>query len=135
MGSGYEAILDGERPARPDELIDGLLAGVTLGIHRHLMDRGPAAIERVSRSEARADRLALELLAPRAEVARMVHGSGALKAAQVEAVLVDHFGLPETAARGYALTFGPSTPVVSLRSWLGRGVELPTANRNMPREE
>ena len=78
-------------------------------------------------AEDRADRLALELLAPRQAVlaqltAELPAGSAASTAVQVaESILVRAFGLPQPAARRYAhLVVGLWLKPRSFRQWLGR---------------
>ena len=77
-------------------------------------------------AEDRADRLALELLAPRQAViaqltAELPAGCAAGTAVQVaESMLVRDFGLPQPAARRYAhLVVGLSRKPRSFRQWLG----------------
>ena len=132
MGPAYEAILDGQRRAHPWERIDGLLAGVALGVHRHLMDRDAAPAGRVERAESRADRLALELLAPRGAVLRgLRRNGGEAGESAVLALLTERFGLPISIARTYASALrGPRGPHPSVRSWLGEPVELSAVARN-----
>lgn len=132
VGPAYASILDGERPPRPDERIEGLLAGVTLGVHRHLMDRDPGSAARVAESEGRADRLALQLLAPRALVRRALTAAVGTSGAELVRILVDEFGLPDAVARRYALSFLPrGAAAVPLRAWLGKGVELSPDRRKI----
>ena len=129
LGASYEDVIDGRRPPVADERIASVLAGVTLGVHRHLMDRDPVSEFRVAQSESRADRLALELLAPRTVVIRSVRHLAEGTSEDVEAVLIHTFGLPAEVARGYARFFVPRT-APSLRDWLGRDVEVPGRGRN-----
>lgn len=137
LGSGYADILDGKRAALPADRIDGLLAGVSLGVHRHLMDRGRETLPRVIRAESRADALALELLAPRDAVLRMTRRRRAtLEGDGLEALLCSQFGLPPAVARGYAMRIrpDPSSAPVSIRAWLVGRVEVSPAPRNLPRK-
>jgi hypothetical protein len=135
MGPEAADILDGRRRPSPSERIDGLLAGATLGVHRHLMDRVPQSEARVGRSESRADRLALELLAPRDVVIRSLRGMGRRTEAAVRRVLADDFGLPAAVAQSYAATFTPQrAAVVRLRRWLDPDVEVPARPRNTRRD-
>jgi hypothetical protein len=135
MGEGIADVLDGKRRPTRAERIDGLLVGVSLGVHRHLMDRGEEHARRIARSESRADRLALELLAPRADVVRRVRSAGGSWASATE-ILVGRFGLPRAVAAGYAESLGPARPrPMALRDWLQSDVELRPGVRNRERDE
>lgn len=128
LGREIVAVLDGDRPPTRDERVDAVLAGMTLGVHTHLMERGPGgdACVRVAEAECDADRLALEMLAPEAEaavlVATCVGPRYTVRAAGAAVVLAARFGLPLPVARAYARrllrqeTGGPSA-----REWLGIG--------------
>src|SRR5439155_2830487 len=85
--------------------------------------------------EHRADRLALELLAPEAEVRRALEAqSVALKDAlrpQIERVLQNAFGLPQPVAREYTMfLIGLLRHRTSVREWLEMdGIERQTMRR------
>jgi hypothetical protein len=128
FGSGVTEILDGRRRPTAGERVDAVLANVPIGVHTHLIERtvaggnGRAAVLDV---ESRADRLALELLAPEAEVKRRVADLGGRESFQqtvhyTVGVLIDTFGLSSQIADGYGLSLcrswygGPS-----FREWLG----------------
>ncbi len=128
FGSGVTEVLDGRRRPLVSERVDAVLADVPIGVHAHLMERtaastiGRAAVLDV---ESRADRLALELLAPEAEVKRRVadlRGSENFQRAVADTVgvLVEAFGIPPQIADGYGQSLcrswygGPS-----FREWLG----------------
>src|SRR5262249_1903289 len=82
LGPGVLEVLDGLRAPGPRERLHALLRRVPLGCYVHLMDRGPGRSREVDDAEGEADRLALELLAPVAEVrARLGAGAGAARAA------------------------------------------------------
>jgi Zn-dependent peptidase ImmA (M78 family) len=128
FGSGVTEVLDGRRQPLVSERIDAVLADVPIGVHTHLMDRTAAGIigrTAVLDVESRADRLALELLAPEDEVRRRVADLGGSETFQqavtnVVNVLVDAFKLPPQIAEGYGRSLcrswygGPS-----FREWLG----------------
>lgn len=134
MGEGIADVLDGKRGPTRGERIDGLLAGINLGVHRHLMDRGDENTRRIARSESRADRLALELLAPRADVRRKLNAARTL-GASIPQILVARFGLPRAVAAAYAESLGPARPrTVALRDWLQSDVELRPGVRNRERD-
>jgi hypothetical protein len=98
LGPGILDVHDGRRPARLDERTYAVLRDVPLGHHLHLMRREAnilsAEIDAVERD---ADRLALELLAPEAEVlARYGAGTDAKR------LLCGTFGLPAAVAEEHA---------------------------------
>lgn len=119
LGACIVEVLDGRRPATAQERVDALLGDVPVGTHTHLLERtasgtiGRAGIMGV---ESRADRLALELLAPEAEVRRRVPDVGRLRVfgqavGHTTNVLRDAFGLPPRIAEGYGTSL--------CRSWYG----------------
>jgi hypothetical protein len=100
LGVEMAAVLDGVRPPTPAERAAAILSHVRLGAHVHLLPRpGTAGAdeESIARAEDRADRLAIELVAPLVHirailddlVARQVFTPKAARAA-----LATHFGLP-----------------------------------------
>ena len=129
LGEGVRDVLDGLRPATAEECLAGVLGGLCLGTYTHLIERtGTGGVTRVEvvESEDRADRLALELLAPRRALlmrlaGELPAGCTARAAAEVaEAVLIRDFGLPRLAARRYAqVVVGGSLAARSFRHWLG----------------
>lgn len=128
LGAAAREVLDGVRLPTPAERITGLLRGIELGGYTRLMERsaeGNVARFDVLHAEDRADRLALELLAPRATVlarleARDVKWRDPLAADVAGDLLRTEFGLPRTAARHYGRTLVMSQrPARSFREWLG----------------
>lgn len=124
LGAEIVEVLDGVRPARDDERVHGLLGRVELGIRVHLMERmghGRAASAAVAVAENDADRLAFELLAPIARIAREVGGYPPHERRD-EAVrlLTTVYGLPASQAVRYALSIVPEQrPSDSLLRRLG----------------
>lgn len=119
-------ILDGIRPATYADRIDAALARVPLGVHTHFMNRARTGNARETlHVESRADRLALELLAPEREVWRSLHAMRSAASTAEDCKVVAHllgvnFGLPMAVARAYARFlveewFDSS----SAREWLG----------------
>ena len=116
-------VLDGLRRPKPAERADALLTGVSLGVHVHLMPRGPrgeiGCFATVCAEQA-ADRLAFELLAPLQTVCEAVPADASVVA--VAELLESMFGLPSGPARYYAarvyaeLTEGRP---FNVRGWLG----------------
>jgi hypothetical protein len=128
LGTAGGDILDGKRLPTIDERLTGLFSGLELKAHVHLLERsadGQIERQRELEAEDRADRLALELLAPRRLVLQLLEAdkvrwtdASALKLA--EKALMAQFGLPVPVAVNYARFLvagrrGSST----FREWLG----------------
>jgi len=98
LGEGIRPVLDGMRPATPEERISSVLTRVSLDTRTHLMARtsaGRVCTWAVDDAERMADDLALELLAPRARVRSLLRGVDApLAAIEVQR----GFGLPASVA-------------------------------------
>jgi hypothetical protein len=113
LGPEAAEVLDGHRPPTLDEQVGALLTGITLGVHTHLLHRshdGSIGCGQVIAAESRADRLALELLAPAAAVRIVLERRGPLRqgrgrpdeqADETAGLLMETFGLPATAAAPY----------------------------------
>lgn len=102
FGESIRPVLDGRRRPTIEEALSSVIDRIPLGVQVKLMDRSPSGfIETgvVEESERRADRLALELLAPSARVRPLLKD---VPAAEGEALLATCFGLPEQVARTYA---------------------------------
>lgn len=129
LGEGARAVLDGVRTPTADERLAGVLRGLHVGTYTHLMERSDAGtVDRLAvvESEDRADRLALELLAPRqAVLVRLAseqpstRGSGGAAVEAAQAVLMRDFGLPRVPARRYAAVVVAGAGPTSFRTWLG----------------
>ena len=127
LGETALEILDGVRQPTPQERLTGALRGVQLGVHTHLMERSnsgvPPSVDVVDR-EDKADRLALELIAPLDVVTSQLDAEGfewrgpsALDAA-VERLVVG-FGLPRAAAERLGrLLVMAKQPASSFKEWL-----------------
>ncbi len=113
LGESVLEVLDGDRPPRHEERVHALLARVQFGFHVHLMDRSPdgnIVSDAIAEAERDADRLALELLAPSAEV--LGEASQYPPERRREALvrsLVEVYGLPSTLAAYYALLLAPKS--------------------------
>jgi hypothetical protein len=107
LGPGVLEVLDGVRLPTPAERLHGLLARVAVGGHTHLLERDPTGRARGAEAEAEdaADRLALEILAPAAEVR-----ARAADPATARTVLAVDFGLPAGWAEAYADLLFPPPP-------------------------
>jgi hypothetical protein len=128
LGEGVLEVVDGLRPPTVDERVAGLLSGTTIGVHTHLMARGPdgdLGCGHIAGAEHRADQLALELLVPAAELHRRLRNTrrpAGFEAAVQTAidVLIEEFGLPPAVADRYGRHLarkrygGPS-----FREWMG----------------
>jgi hypothetical protein len=122
FGDTIRPVIDGQRAPTPEESLSSVLNRVPLGVQVHLMARGRTGVIcswEIEEHEQRADRLALELLAPARAAVRVLrqitrpHGSPEIDAATV---LSQHFSLPMGAARPYAtllLRRGRSRPTLS----------------------
>lgn len=109
LGAHMTDVLDGLRAPTVDERVRALLQHTPLGMHTHLMDRrsdGVLGCSRLITAEDRADRLALQLLAPMDEVQRyLVHRTRTLRGQegikQTVGMLIESFGLPQPIAASY----------------------------------
>lgn len=110
LGAGMVEVLDGLRPATVAERVDAVFAGVSTAVHTHLMERrqdGAFGCAAIAGAEGRADRLALELLAPADEVLMRLAWNGRAArfgemTARARGVLLEEFGLPRSVAGPYA---------------------------------
>lgn len=122
MGDDYVGVLYGRREATPTERIDAWLNDVRSSAITHFMDRGSNggySCGNTLEAECSADRLALEILAPRAEMVRAVLDRRKLPFRDVDDAVrrlaEQRFGLPAEVAGPYAsrlvweLLAGPST--------------------------
>ncbi len=127
FGNGIQDVLDGKRAPEPEERLESILLNVSLKPYVSLIEReGNGFFHRteVWRAENRADRLAVELLAPIAEVTSCLRAQGVADSffrcnSEAQRMLTERFCLPATITRSYsrriaeALTGG--APV--LESW------------------
>ncbi len=128
FGDGIVEVLDGLRAPTLQEQVGSILAPVSLGLHVHLLDRTDGGFQSssVERVEERADRFALELLAPESEVVRRFRRSKPRPCAFAEAldrtqrILRSEFGLPASVSLSYAgLICGRFFRGPSFREWIG----------------
>ena len=121
-------ILDGIRPPSIQERVAGVLKGVTVNVHLHILERsvtGDVNRLNVLDAEDRADRLALELLAPRDVVLQQLSEMGVQWSAhaavdKAAAVLTNRFGLPAAVADNYGRFLVSSRRAhTTFRDWLG----------------
>jgi hypothetical protein len=127
LGPTVLDVLDGLRQPTPEERLTGTLRGIELDVYTHLMERsdsGQAASADTIEREDKADRLALELIAPLDVVTSQLvaegidwRGSEALQATVHRLVAV--FGLPKDAAERYGRSLlMAKQPASSFRAWL-----------------
>jgi hypothetical protein len=100
LGTDMAAVLDGLRPPTPAERAAAILSYVRLGAHVHILPRPGISGEEdgvVAHVEDRDDRLALELVAPRAcagdVLSRLIEPTG-VTPNDVRLGLANYFGLP-----------------------------------------
>jgi Zn-dependent peptidase ImmA (M78 family) len=127
LGCAILPVLDGHRLPTQSERMNAILRAVPLGTLTHLMARDEGArirSHRILQAEDDADRLALELLVPRAELRDRL-GSKCRELRQVEAqeevttTLGEDFGLPLHVAFRYARTIvAEQTSRSTFRQWL-----------------
>jgi hypothetical protein len=132
LGESIRPVLDGQRPPTLKERLYAVLADAPLGVLSHLMERPdeglPAPI--VLDVEDRADRLALELLAPAQSLLDLLRHPSVprtfdARLAYLTTILVTKYGLPAPIAASYArfllqLKGGPG-----FRDWLlGRAMAI-----------
>ncbi len=128
LGSDITEVLDGFRPPTLDERISAILSDIKIGVYIDLIERRPDGFPGCSyilEIEDRADRLALELLAPVDEVQQRVVRLGHPSIFQegvnlTKTILVEEFGLPREIAETYGNWlcrewYGEP----SFREWLG----------------
>lgn len=125
LGTSILPVLDGERAPTPEERIHAVLGRVKLGFYQDMMSRtAQGSIDQGSilRAEDRADRLALELLAPTEDVlaaATTVTGTPFERARELTELLEQHYGLPLVVARVYAASLAKQTSRPSVAEWFG----------------
>lgn len=128
LGSNIIEVLDGLRPQTLDERVHAVLSGISVGVHIDLMERprdGSRCDDNIIKFEDRADRLALELLAPADEVHQYVLATKRPTIFRegvhlTKQILVEVFGLPESIAHtygNYLYRLWYSGP--SFQEWLG----------------
>jgi IrrE N-terminal-like domain len=127
LGEEISPVLDNARLPTRIERLHAILSEVPIGLHIDMMERTAASgysTHTVLTAEHRADRLALELLAPAADawsiISALPPGSYTTLLRQSELALTRRYGLPQEQARSYAAWLlkkagrGPG-----FRDWLG----------------
>lgn len=121
IGNGIENVLDGLREATVDEQVNGIISGVSVRPFTHLLEKeGDGSFEsmKVFDAESNADILAIELLAPHAEIIKATLGGRKLTFDLFDQycldILISKYKLPESIAKqyskrlAYTVTRGPS---------------------------
>jgi len=121
FGDGIRPVLDCLRAPTPEESLAFVLEGIPLGIQIRLMDRdssGAIQMGHVEEAEQRADRLALELLAPAPLALKVLKG---VPRGLAGTRVASRFGLPVEVARTYVrmLLGGVKPPRFSIQDLLG----------------
>jgi len=122
MGEAITAVLDGDRKATMEERVAGVLSGVRVGAHVHLLPRHEVEEGRVAKAEDDADDLGLELVAPREAVLahlRTRHVEG-LAPTEQRLSLACRFGVPEHVFEALVTDFGRA----SLTSFLADALTM-----------
>ena len=127
LGPAIQDVLDGLREPTPAERLNAIFQGVSFERTEHLMDRGDdGTISRMKtlRAEDRADRLALELLAPVKSVEESLAAHSATwsdpRASDLAVTAcVTEYGLPRDVAKNYArFLIARHAPSSTFRDWL-----------------
>ena len=125
LGPSILPVLDGERAPTEAERVHAVLSAVPLGVMSHFMERPEHGLPGniILDIEDRADRLALELLAPAAELQALLRQAGAprgytARLTYAQKVLSEEYGLPEDIASGYARYLLAQLGEPSFRDWL-----------------
>ena len=121
-------VLNGDREPTPEEQLSAVIRGGVLGTFDHLMERSTSGFAHhldTLQAEDSADRLALELLAPRSVVVARLTRSGfnwrdASASAHVFDLLTEVYGLPLSVASQYAqVLIAAQRARTTFRQWLG----------------
>ncbi len=114
LGVGAVEVLSGARKPTSGEWLESLLQRAPTRPQYHLLERDPVrgvTDPRVWSAENRADRVALELLAPEEDALRQLPVQGNQTWAEWKVAAADtltwHFGMPQVVAAGYALALAP----------------------------
>ena len=130
LGASILAVLDGERDPTLDERLHAVLSSVQLGAMSHLMERPDKGLpmSAILDVESRADRLALELLAPARPLHELLDQPAAprgfrARLAFLSEQLTTNRGLPPDIAAAYARFLLAQRGEPTFHDWLfGEGV-------------
>jgi hypothetical protein len=126
FGESIRPVLDGKRSPTQIERLDALLEGVKLSTYIDFMPRsihGNLDQGFILRAEERADRLALELLAPADQIlSQLADYSGEATPERVQVarqLLTSVYGLPLAVARQYTTVLLHTRSQASMAQWFG----------------
>lgn len=127
LGKDGLDVLDGVRPPTPEERLRGIFSGVKIGPFTHFMERsekGDIVHLDILRAEDRAERLALELIAPKKKVLLKLKNRGIKwhdfsAISLIQKTLIVEFGLPKSVAERYRIMIVRSQSTTrTFREWL-----------------
>ena len=125
LGPSILPVLDGERAPTLEERVHAVMSNVHLGTMSHVMERPESGLPTnlVIDLENRADRLALELLAPAESLCTVMRQATApigfdARMAYVTQVLTRQYGLPRVIAVSYARYVLTQLGEPTFRDWL-----------------
>ncbi len=125
LGTSILAVLDGERPPAVEERLHAVLSTVPLGVMSHVMERPDEGlpVNSIIAIEDRADRLALELLAPAQPLYEVLQQTTAPKTFAsrllfLTRLLTHEYGLSEPMASFYAHYLLTQLGEPTFRDWL-----------------
>ena len=125
LGKEILEVLEGKRKPTPEERLDGVLADVPLRIPGHLMNRPERGVpsNAVLDIEDRADRLALELLAPATILQQRMEQGGVpdgyrARLVSLTTMLSTEYGLPQEIDAFYAKWLLNQWGEPTFRDWL-----------------
>lgn len=130
LGESILPVLDGDRPPTVAERLHAVLSTVPLGVLSHLMERPDEGLpgNTVIDIEDRANRLALELLAPALPLQELMERTTAprgfrTRLAFLTGQLITGYGLSEVIASSYAHYMLHQLGEPTFRDWLFRSAE------------
>ncbi|MGH2496657.1 MAG: ImmA/IrrE family metallo-endopeptidase [Ktedonobacteraceae bacterium] len=125
LGPSILPVLDGQRAPNIEERVHAVMSNVSLGAMSHFMERPESGLptDLVIDIENRADRLALELLAPAGSLYALMQQAMAPKGFDARLVylaqtLMRGYGLPEAIASSYGRYVLAELGEPTLRDWL-----------------
>lgn len=124
LGPSILAVLDGQRAPTIEERVHAVMSSVSLGTMSHVMERPESGLSTnlVIDIENRADRLALEILAPAGSLYTLMREAAPkgfdTRLAYLTCVLMREYGLPEAIASSYGRHILAELGEPTLQDWL-----------------
>ncbi len=112
FGAGFVAVLDRTRPPSSAELLSSAIRDIPIEPFQHAMDRTEGPARSVEAMEDQADDLAIELLAPWAEL-KALRGAG-------PGPIRESFGLPASVATKLATLIAPTKTSIGVLGLFGQ---------------